>query len=84
MTHEGAMKWGNITKENLNRCIAVVIDSYVRSYPRVMNEITGGNTEITGDFTLAEAQYMSAIFSSGGKVPPLKLQVTEKQVLQHK
>jgi SecD/SecF fusion protein len=84
MNHEGAMIWGRITKDNINRCIAVVIDGYVRSYPRVMNEITGGNTEITGNFSLAEAQYLSAILSSGSEVPPLKLQVTEKQVLQHK
>jgi SecD/SecF fusion protein len=84
MNHEGAMKWGNITKENINRCIAVVIDGYVRSYPRVMNEITSGNTEITGNFSLAEARYLSAILSSGSEIPPFKLQVTGKQVLQHK
>jgi SecD/SecF fusion protein len=84
MNHEGAMEWANITKENINRCIAVVIDGYVRSYPRVMNEITSGNSEITGNFSLAEAQYLSAILSSGGGIPPLKLQVTDKQVLKVK
>jgi SecD/SecF fusion protein len=84
MNHEGAMIWARITRDNIDRCIAVVIDGYVRSYPRVMNEIKGGNTEITGNFSLAEAQYLSAILSSGGNVLPLKLQVTEKQVLQHK
>lgn len=84
MNHEGAMIWGRITRDNINRCIAVVIDGYVRSYPRVMTEITGGNTEITGNFSLAEARYLSAILSSGSEVPPLKLQVTGKEVLQHK
>jgi SecD/SecF fusion protein len=84
MTHEGAMKWGNVTRENINRCIAVVIDGYVRSYPRVMNEITGGNTEITGNFSSAEAQYLAAILSSGGNGLPLKLQIAEKQLIKLK
>jgi SecD/SecF fusion protein len=80
MNHEGTMMWARITRDNINRCIAVVIDGYVRSYPRVMNEIKGGNTEITGNFSLAEAQYLSAILSSGGNGLPLKLQVAEKLV----
>ena len=84
MTHEGAMKWGNVTRENINRCIAVVIDGYVRSYPRVMNEITGSNTEITGNFSSAEAQYLAAILSSGGNGLPLKLQIAEKRLIKLK
>jgi SecD/SecF fusion protein len=84
MNHEGAMTWARITRDNINRCIAVVIDGYVRSYPRVMNEIKGGNTEITGNFSLGEAQYLSAILSSGGNGLPLKLQVAEKLVTKSK
>jgi SecD/SecF fusion protein len=80
MNHEGAMKWEDITKENINRCIAIVIDGYVRSYPRVMNQITSGNTEITGDFSLTEAQYLAAILSSGANDLPLKLRVIESHI----
>jgi SecD/SecF fusion protein len=84
MNNEGAKIWARITRDNINRCIAVVIDGFVRSYPRVMNEIKGGNTEITGNFSLAEAQYLSAILSSGGNGLPLKLQVAEKQLTKSK
>jgi SecD/SecF fusion protein len=45
-----------------------VLDNYVRSYPRVQNEIAGGNTEITGDFTLEEAEDLANILKSG-KMP---------------
>ncbi len=48
--------------------IAVVLDGYVRSYPRVQNEITGGSTEITGDFTIEEADDLANILKSG-KLP---------------
>ena len=47
-------------------------------------EINGGNLEITGNFSLEEAQYLSAILSSGGNVLPLKLQVAEKQLTKLK
>jgi SecD/SecF fusion protein len=84
MNAEGAMRWKKITGENINRCIAVVIDGYVRSYPRVMSVIAGGNTEITGNFSLTEAQSLSAILSSGTNVLPLKLQIAEKQLIKLK
>ena len=57
-----------MTRENIGRCIAVVLDGYVRSYPRVQNEITAGSTEITGDFTIEEADDLSNILKSG-KLP---------------
>jgi len=68
MNSEGAKTWARLTRENLNRCIAVVLDGYVRSYPRVQVEITGGNSEITGDFTIDEATDLSNILMSG-KLP---------------
>jgi SecD/SecF fusion protein len=82
MNSEGARIWARMTKDNINRCIAVVLDGYVRSYPRVMNEITGGNTEITGDFSLSEVQYLAAILGSGENGLPTKLQVSEKQIIK--
>lgn len=68
MNGEGAKIWQRMTRDNIGRCIAVVLDDYVRSYPRVQNEIAGGNTEITGDFTLEEAEDLSNILKSG-KMP---------------
>jgi SecD/SecF fusion protein len=68
MNAEGAKIWQRMTRDNVGRCIAVVLDDYVRSYPRVVNEIAGGNTEITGDFTLEEAEDLANILKSG-KMP---------------
>ncbi len=68
MNGEGAKIWQRMTRDNIGRCIAVVLDDYVRSYPRVQNEIAGGNTEITGDFTLEEAEDLANILKSG-KMP---------------
>jgi SecD/SecF fusion protein len=65
MNSEGAKTWARMTRENIDRCLVVVLDGYVRSYPRVQNEITGGNTEITGDFTLEEAGDLANILESG-------------------
>ncbi len=68
MNSEGAKTWQRMTRENINRCIVVLLDGYVRSYPRVENEISGGNTEITGDFTIEEADDLANILKSG-KMP---------------
>ena len=73
MNAEGSKTWARMTRENINRCIAVVLDGYVRSYPRVINEITGGNTEITGDFTIDEATDLSNILKSGKMPAPAKI-----------
>ncbi|HEX2968384.1 MAG TPA: protein translocase subunit SecDF [Bacteroidales bacterium] len=68
MNAEGAKTWQRMTRENIGRCIAVMLDGYVRSYPVVQNEISGGNTQITGDFTIEEADDLSNILKSG-KLP---------------
>ncbi len=68
MNSEGSKIWARMTRENIGRCIAVVLDGYVRSYPRVQNEITGGSTEITGSFTIEEADDLANILKSG-KLP---------------
>jgi SecD/SecF fusion protein len=79
MNSYGTRTWASITRKNINRCIAVVIDGHVRSYPRVQNEITGGQTEISGDFTQTEAQFLASILSSGGGVLPIKLRISDLQ-----
>jgi len=73
MNAEGAKIWARMTRENVGRCIAVVLDGYVRSYPNVVNEITGGNTEISGDFTIEEADDLANILKSGKLPAPAKI-----------
>lgn len=73
MNAEGAKTWARMTRENIDRCLAVVLDGYVRSYPRVVNEITGGNTEITGDFTIEEADDLANILKSGKLPAPARI-----------
>lgn len=83
MTSEGAKIWSRMTRDNIDRCIAVILDGYVISYPRVMAEITGGNTQISSGFSLPEAKYLAAILSTGGDNLPLKLQIADKQIIRH-
>jgi SecD/SecF fusion protein len=68
MNAEGAKTWARLTKANIGKCIAIVLDGYVYSYPRVQNEITGGQSEITGNFTSAEAKDLANVLKSG-KMP---------------
>jgi SecD/SecF fusion protein len=68
MTAEGSKKWAQITGDNVGRCVAVVLDNYVRSDPRVQQQISGGNTEISGHFTIEEATDLANILKSG-KMP---------------
>lgn len=80
MDSEGAKTWARITHENINRCIAVIYKGYVRSYPRVMSEISGGNTEITGDFTIEEANDLVNILKSGEL--PFELKIVKEQIVK--
>ncbi|MBN2666587.1 MAG: protein translocase subunit SecDF [Bacteroidales bacterium] len=73
MNAEGAKTWARMTRDNVDRCIAVLLDGYVRSYPRVVNEITGGNTEITGDFTIAAADDLANILKPGKMPAPARI-----------
>ena len=80
MNAEGTSTWARITRENINRCIAIVLNGYVRSYPRVMSEISGGSTEITGDFTIEEANDLGNILKSGEL--PFQLKIVEEQIIK--
>ncbi len=68
MNAEGARRWAQLTKENINRAIAIVLDGYVYSAPNVMNEITGGQSQITGNFTLEDTKDLANVLNSG-KMP---------------
>ncbi len=68
MNAEGAKVWARLTRENAGRCIAVVLDGFVRSAPRSSGEIKGGSSEISGGFTIESAEDLSNILKSG-KLP---------------
>lgn len=65
MNETGARKWARITKDNVGRAIAIVLDGSVYSAPNVNNEITGGRSQITGHFTVEEANDLANVLNSG-------------------
>ena len=73
MNTEGARRWAQITKQNVNRCIAIVLDGYVYSAPNVNGEITGGNSQITGSFTVEDTQDLANVLKSGKMPAPAKI-----------
>lgn len=73
MKAEAARKWAKITGSNIGNSIAIVLDSVVYSAPRVNTEITGGRSEISGDFTLDEAKDLANILKSGKLTAPAKI-----------
>lgn len=73
MNQEGAKTWAKMTRENIGKCIAIVLDGYVYSYPRVNGEISGGRSEITGDFTVEEAKDLANVLKSGKMPAPAKI-----------
>ena len=68
MNAEGASTWARLTKDNIGKQIAIVLDGLVYSYPNVQNEITGGNSSITGNFDVQEAEDLANVLKSG-KLP---------------
>ncbi len=64
MNERGSKIWAGITRENIGKQIAMVLDGKVLSYPTVMSEITGGKSQITGNFTLQEMVEIAAIIES--------------------
>lgn len=73
MNSEGAKNWARITRENKGRCVAIVLDGYVYSFPRVNDEITGGNSQITGNFTPEEAKDLANVLKSGKMAASIKI-----------
>jgi SecD/SecF fusion protein len=68
MNSDAAQKWAKITGANVGKCVAVVMDNMVFSAPRVNGAISGGQSQITGNFTDSEADALAAILSAG-KLP---------------
>lgn len=68
MNSDGARRWAALTKKNVHRAIAIVLDGYVYSAPTVQNEITGGVSSITGNFTLEDTRDLANVLNTG-KMP---------------
>jgi len=73
MNSEGAHIWKNLTHDNLKKSIAIVLDNYVYSAPTVQSEISGGRSQITGNFTLEEAEDLANVLKSGKLPVPARI-----------
>ncbi|MBQ5655988.1 MAG: protein translocase subunit SecDF, partial [Bacteroidaceae bacterium] len=73
MNVDGARRWAALTKANLNRSIAIVLDNNVYSAPTVHSEITGGNSEISGNFTAEDTRDLANVLKSGKMPAPAKI-----------
>jgi hypothetical protein len=79
MDAEGKAIWARMTRNNLNRQIAIVFDGYVCTYPTVQSEITGGISQITGSFTIDEARRLAMIIKANQY--PARVRVIEERRL---
>ncbi len=68
MNAEGSRTWARMTKDNIGKSIAIALDGYIYSFPTVNGEITGGSSQITGNFTVEEAKDLANTLKSG-KMP---------------
>ena len=73
MTPEGAKKWRALTAANIGRQVAIVLDDYVFSAPTVQSEIPNGQSIITGNFTIDEAQDLASILEAGALPAPTRI-----------
>lgn len=73
MNAEGTKAWQRITKDNIGKSIAIVLDGFVYSFPTVQNEIAGGSSQITGNFTVEEAKDLANTLNSGKMPAPARI-----------
>lgn len=73
MNTEGARRWAALTKQNVGKEIAIVLDGYVYSAPRVNGEITGGNSQITGNFTPELTKDLANVLKTGKMPAPARI-----------
>ncbi len=73
MNSEGARRWAALTKANINKAIAIVLDGYVYSAPRVNGEISGGQSSITGNFTIEDTKDLANTLKSGRMPAPARI-----------
>ena len=77
MNAEGAKIWQRMTRENVGKSVAVVLDDYVQSFPTVQGEIPNGRTEISGQFTIDEAKDLANMLKSGKMPAPARIMQEE-------
>ncbi len=73
MNSAGARTWARLTADNIGNSIAIVLDGYVYSAPTVNGEITGGRSQITGQFTIQEATDLANVLKSGKLPAPARI-----------
>ncbi len=73
MNSEGAREWAALTKANQGKAIAIVLDGVVYSAPRVTGEITGGQSSISGNFTIEDTKDLANTLKSGRMPAPAKI-----------
>ena len=73
MTTSGARDWAALTKKNLKKCVAIVLDGYVYSAPVVQSEITGVNSQISGNFTTDDTRDLANVLKSGKMPAPANI-----------
>jgi SecD/SecF fusion protein len=73
MNSAGSKTWANLTRDNIGKSVAIVLDGYVYSAPTVNDEITGGRSSITGNFTIQEATDLANVLESGKLPAPARI-----------
>ena len=73
MNDDGAREWANLTKKNIGKPVAIVLDNLVYSAPNVNQEITGGNSQISGSFTVEDTKDLSNTLKSGRMKAPVRI-----------
>ena len=73
MNTDGSRRWAVLTKNNVGRAIAIVLDGYVYSAPNVNGEISGGNSQISGSFTPEETLDLANVLKSGKMPAPARI-----------
>ena len=73
MNTDGARRWSELTKANVGKAIAIVLDNVVYSAPRVNDQISGGNSEITGSFTIEDTKDLANTLKSGRMPAPARI-----------
>lgn len=73
MNTDGARRWAALTKANIDKAIAIVLDGVVYSAPRVKGEITGGQSSITGSFTIEDTKDLANTLKSGRMPAPARI-----------
>ncbi len=73
MNSDGARRWAALTKANVGRAIAIVLDGVVYSAPRVSGEISGGSSEISGNFTIEDTKDLANTLKSGRMPAPARI-----------